>query len=294
MIHRPRLWDVISVRVRWAVRALLVLAFALPVSAQSQESTTLPAPGFDLNDMRVKVQTKATEMNIGRQWSRRFERRAKLLKNATVQEYVDRIAQNVGRNSDVQVPITIKIVDSNEINAISFPGGFLYINSGLILAVDDEAEIAGVIAHEIAHVVARDGMKNSFYLGTGTFIVLPTVEVGGGLGEAGGFLIPLKFRASPREMDADRRGIQYMQKAGYDPKALVTFLERMRAKDETELDNVLAMFQTHPPTAERIRSIQEAITSSEPLTNSHLDTTAELQQIKALLIRNESLNGEKE
>src|SRR5437016_8902792 len=139
MIHRPRLWDVISFRVRWAVRALLVLAFTLPVSAQSQESTTLPAPGFDLNEMRVKVQTKATEMNIGRQWSRRFERRAKLLKNATVQEYVDRIAQNVGRNSDVQVPIMIKIVDSNEINAISFPGGFLYINSGLILAVDDFA-----------------------------------------------------------------------------------------------------------------------------------------------------------
>src|SRR5439155_12812543 len=89
--------------------------------------------------MRVKVQTKATEMNIGRQASRRFERRAKLLKNATVQEYVDRIAQNVGRNSDVQVPIMINIVDSNEINAISFPGGFLYINSGLILAVDDFA-----------------------------------------------------------------------------------------------------------------------------------------------------------
>src|SRR5437667_11245175 len=182
--------------------------------------------------MRVKVQTKATEMNIGRQSSRRFERRAKLLTNATVQEYVDRIAQSVGRNSDVQVPITIKIVDSNEINAISFPGGFLYINSGLILAVDDEAELAGVIAHEIAHVVARDGMKNSFYLGNGTSIVLPTVEVGGGLGEAGGFLIP---RASPREMDADRRGIQYMQKAGYDPKALVTFLERMGVKGETEL-----------------------------------------------------------
>src|SRR3989454_8694945 len=137
MIHRPRLWDVISVRVRWAVRAVLVLAFALPVSAQSQESTTLPALGFDLNEMRVKVQTKATEMNIGRQWSRRFERRAELLTNVTVHEYVDRIAQNVGRNSDGQVPITIKIVDSNEINAISFPGGFLYINTGLISSLDD-------------------------------------------------------------------------------------------------------------------------------------------------------------
>src|SRR5262249_2342371 len=135
MIHKPRLWDVIGVRVRRAVRALLVLAFTLPVSAQSQESTTLPAPGFDLNDMQVKVKTRATEMNIGRQWSRRFERQVKLLKNATVQEYVDRIAQNVGRNSDVQVPITIKIVDSNVINAGSFPGGYLYISRGLILAV---------------------------------------------------------------------------------------------------------------------------------------------------------------
>src|SRR5947199_8647679 len=222
MIHRPRLWAVISVRVRWAVRALLVLAFALPVSAQSQESTTLPAPGFDLNEMRVKVQTKATEMNIGRQWSRRFERRDKLLKNATVQEHVDRIGQNVGRSSDVQVPITIKIVDSNEINAISFPGGFLYINSGLILAVDDEAEIAGVIAHEIAHVVARDGMKTSFYLGTGTSIALPTVEAGGELSEAGGFLIPLNFRASPRAMDAARRGVQYMDETGTCPRGTGT------------------------------------------------------------------------
>src|SRR5213079_1172295 len=109
MIHRPRLWDVISVRVRWAVRALLVLAFTLPVSAQSQESTTLPAPGFDLNDMRVRVQTKATEMNIGRQWSRRFERRAKHPKNGTGQEYGDRIAQNVGRRFGVQGPITIQV-----------------------------------------------------------------------------------------------------------------------------------------------------------------------------------------
>src|SRR5437588_1677735 len=224
MIHRPRRWDVISVRVRWAVRALLVLAFTLPVSAQSQESTTLPAPGFDLNDMRVKVQTKATEMNIGRQWSRRFERRATLLKNATVQEYVDRIAQNVGRNSDVQVPITIKIVDSNEINAISFPGGFLYINSGLILAVGDEAEIAGVIAHEIAHVVARDGMKNSSYLGTGAAVnpsAIPSLETNNdSVVEFGGFLIPRKFVAPPRETDADRRAIPYLQKAGYDPHGL--------------------------------------------------------------------------
>src|SRR3989442_3387505 len=109
MIHRPRLWDVISVRVRWAVRALLVLAFALPVSAQSQESTTLPAPGFDLNDMRVKVQTKATEMNIGRQWSRRFERRAQNPQKAPRHEDVAGIALKVRRTFDVSGTITSSI-----------------------------------------------------------------------------------------------------------------------------------------------------------------------------------------
>lgn len=281
--------------VTWAVGAMLAWCLSLPLAGQSQESTTLPDPRFNLNDMRVKVQTKAREITIGRQASRRFERRARVFHNGTVQEYVDRIAQNVARNSDVQVAITIKIVDSNEINALSFPGGFLYISSGLIVAVDDEAEIAGVIAHEIAHVVARDGMKNSPYLGTGTAspIDLSSIEGTNGLGEVDGFLIPLKFLASPRERDADRRGIQYMQKAGYNPKALVTFLERMRATDETELNNVLAMFQTHPPTADRIRLIEEAIAAGQPATNSHTDTTTELQQIK-LLIRSDTPNREKE
>ena len=284
---------------RWAIGTLLLLSLPLRLSGQSQEPATLPAPGFDLDDMRVKVQTKAREMTIGRQASRRFERRAKLLQNVMVQEYVNRIAQTVARNSDVQVPITVKIVDSNEINAISFPGGFLYINSGLISAVDDEGEIAGVIAHEIAHVVARDGMKNSSYLGTGTAIpiVVPSVEAGSGLdglGEVDGFLIPLRFLRSPRETDADRRGIQYMQKAGYDPKALVTFLERMRAKDETELENVLAMFQTHPPTADRIRLIQEAIASTTPTAHPPSDTVTELQQIKTVLVRSEGPDREKE
>ena len=97
----------------------------------------------DLDDMRVKTATKAREMTIGRQASRRFERRAKLIKDATVHEYVDGIAQNVAHNSDCEVPVTVKIVDSNEINAFSFPGGFLYINSGLILAVDDVGRMGG-------------------------------------------------------------------------------------------------------------------------------------------------------
>src|SRR5581483_3285378 len=121
----------------------------------------------DLDEMRVITATKAREMTIGRQASRRFERQIKLIKDPDILEYVGRIAQKVAMNSDVSVPVTIKVVDDNTVNALSFPGGFLYVTRGLILGVDDESEIAAVIAHEIAHVVVRDGMKNSSYLGTG-------------------------------------------------------------------------------------------------------------------------------
>ena len=124
----------------------------------------------DLNEMRVRTATKAREMTIGRQASRRFERQIKLIKDADVLDYINRIAQKVAASSDVMVPVTIKVIDSDTVNALSYPGGFLYVTKGLILGVADESEVAGVIAHEIAHVVARDGMKNSSYLGTGAAI----------------------------------------------------------------------------------------------------------------------------
>ena len=251
---------------------------------------SIPAAGqtVDLNDMRVRVQTRATEMTIGRQASRRFERGAKLIKDATVQGYVDGIAQNVARNSDCVVPITIKIVDSNEVNAFSFPGGFLYLSSSLILAADDDAEIAAVVAHEIAHVVARDGMKNSRYLGTGSGLNPIIVAPGGAVGtsELDGYLIPVRVADSPRETDADDRGIQYMQKAGYDPKALLRFLLKMQAREETELKSVLVMFQTHPPTAERIRLTQERIATAASTSQLNADTAADLEKIKAIILGN--------
>jgi beta-barrel assembly-enhancing protease len=257
------------------IRLLLALSLSAPVAGQN----------VDLNDMRVRVQTRAREMTIGRQASRRFERQTKLFKNATVQAYVDGIAQNVARNSDCMVPVTIKIVDSDEVNAFSFPGGFLYLTRGLILAVDDDAEIAAVIAHEIAHVVARDGMKNSRYLGTASglspIIVAPSGEVR--TSDLGGYLIPLRVEESPREIEADGRGIQYLEEAGYNPHALLRFLLKMQAKEQTELENVFVMFQTHPPTAERIRLVRERIgTGSTDQLNAN--TAVELKQIKAELL----------
>jgi predicted Zn-dependent protease len=240
----------------------------------------------DLDEMRVKTATKAREMTIGRQASRRFERQIKLVKDMDVLDYVGRIARKVAAGSDVTVPVTIKVVDDNTVNALSFPGGFLYVTRGLIMAIDDEAEIAAVIAHEIAHVVVRDGMKNSSYLGTGAGInpaAIPAPEGTDGLVDFGGYLVPRKFVAPPRETDADRRGIPYMQKAGYDPHGLITFLQKMQAKEKTDPGNVWGLYQTHPPTADRIRLVEDQVRALSPAPIVQGDTTTELKKIQALM-----------
>lgn len=269
-----------------ALGGLLALIPPAPAAAARQTSVTP-----DLNDLRVRFQTEATEIKIGRRASRRFERRIDLVEDSAVNEYVDRIAQNIAINSDVTVPVTIKVVDATEVNAVSFPGGFLYISSGLILAVDDEAEIAGVLAHEIAHVIARDGMRNNRYVGMDfgaepIILESPNGAVTNVFEDNTTTLI-----TSPRtlrELDADERAIQYMQKAGYNPESLLAFLEKLQAEETIERREVLPIFQTHPAPAERIRLVQERIGAEPVADNPPAGAREALQDIKARLVQRET------
>jgi hypothetical protein len=230
-----------------------------------------------------------TEINMGRQYAQQIESSVKLVQDPVVTEYVNRIGQNLVRNSDAQVPFTIKVIDSDEVNAMALPGGFFYVNSGLILAADEEAELAGVMAHEIAHVAARHVTRQMTRGNLANLATIPLIFVGGGIGygiyEAAGLGIPLTFLHFQRgfEAEADYLGLQYMYKTGYDPQAFVSFFEKLQAREKKKPGTLAKAFSTHPQTPDRIEKSQQEIGSILPARPQYLVSTSEFDDVKARL-----------
>jgi predicted Zn-dependent protease len=201
------------------------------------------------------------------------------------------VGQNLVRNSDARVPFTIKVIDSDEVNAFALPGGFFYVNSGLILRAQEESELAGVMAHEISHVVARHGTKQAtkgemMQLATIPLILLgPGGWAGYGIYEALQLAIPLSYLKFSRdaEREADFLGIQYMYKAGYDPNSYVTFFERIQADEKRRPGTIPKFFSTHPPTPERIADAQKEIARILPEREEYIVTTSEFDGVKSRL-----------
>ena len=231
------------------------------------------------------------EIAIGKQLAQEVERSAKLVDDPVVVEFVNRVGQNLVRNSDAKVPFTIKVIDSDEINAFALPGGFFYVNSGLVLRADEESELAGVMAHEIAHVTARHGTKNATKGELTQLAMIPLILLGPG-GWAGygiyqglNFFIPLGYLKFSRdaEREADFLGLQYMYKAGYDPNAYVTFFEKVQAEERRRPGSIPKVFSTHPPTPERIQNTQQEIATILPVREQYIVTTSEFDLVKARL-----------
>lgn len=230
-----------------------------------------------------------SEIRIGKEFAQQVEQNVKLVRDPVVNEYVNRIGQNLVRNSDARVPFTIKVVDDDSINAFALPGGFLYVNSGLILAADEEAELAGVMAHEIAHVAARHGTRQMTRGQLANFATIPLIFVGGGLGyalqSAAGLALPLTFMTFSRsfEAEADYLGVQYMYKTGYDPQAFLAFFEKVQAQEKEKPGRLAKAFATHPQTPDRITKTQEEIYRILPARPQYLVTTSEFDEVKARL-----------
>jgi predicted Zn-dependent protease len=230
-----------------------------------------------------------TDIKIGKSYAMQLEASMKMVKDPVVNEYVNRVGQNLVRNSDAKVPFTIKVVDADDVNAMALPGGFFYVNSGLILAADDEAELAAVMAHEIAHVARRHATRGQTRADIANIMTLPLIFVGGGIGyaarEVAGIGLPLTFLKFSRgfEAEADYFGLQYMYKAGYDPNAFVTIFEKLQALDKKKPGSLSKAFSTHPQTPDRISETQKEIATILPPKDQYIETTSEFNDVKARL-----------
>ena len=235
--------------------------------------------------------SQAKEMQIGRQLAMEVEQQAKMIDDPIVTEYVNRVGQNIVLHSDAKVPFTIKVIDSDEVNAFALPGGFFFVNKGLILAADNEAELAGVMAHEIAHVAARHAMENQ---GKGTlfnYASLATIILGVPIastvlyngGGIIGRLASLKFSRNA-EAEADNLGVQYLYASGYDPTALSTMFEKLAEQNKKKPGTISKLFASHPPSAQR-RDTSLELVARFPEREEYVISTSEFQRVKSHLMK---------
>jgi predicted Zn-dependent protease len=238
------------------------------------------------------------QVAMGKTYAQQVESTARMITDPVITEYVNRVGQNLVRNSDAQVPFTIKVVDDDSINAFALPGGFFYVNSGLILAADNEAELAGVMAHEIGHVAACHAARQQTRGELANLISLPLIFVGGGYGiyaaeQAASLALPAAFLKFSRgfEAQADYLGVEYMYKTGYDPQAFVSFFEKIEATEKKKPGALAKVFETHPPTPDRMEKAQQEISTILPPKDEYILDTSEFENVKARLAALE--NGRK-
>jgi len=231
------------------------------------------------------------QVAMGRDYSQQVEHSAKLINDPVVTEYINRIGQNIVRNSDAKVPFTIKVIDDDSINAFALPGGFFYVNTGLILAADNEAELAGVMAHETAHVaachVAREQTRGNIV----SLASIPLIFVPGGWAVYEGTQaalsigVPLTFMKFSRsfEAQADFLGMEYMYKAGYDPQAFISFFEKIEAQEKKKPGFIAKAFESHPMTADRVAAAQKELKNVLPARPEYVVDTSEFENVKSRL-----------
>ena len=244
----------------------------------------------NINKHQINFYSLDKEVALGRQLSAEVDRQAKFVEDPIITEYINRVGQNLVLHSDAKVPFTIKVLDVDEINAFALPGGFFYVNKGLILTADNEAELAGPMAHEIAHVAARHGVEQSSKGQLISWGSLPMYIFLGGWGgyaiqQAAQIAIPIGFLKFSRgaEEEADMLGAQYMWASGYDPHSLVTFFEKLQAKEKKKPGTMAKIFSTHPVVGDRIDKVN-ALVARFPERNEYIINTSEFNQVKNRLV----------
>ena len=271
-----------------AVTAFLAVSTA-PLASAGDKKTDPDEIGNRDVGKGVNFYSLEKEIAMGKQYAQQVEQQAKIINDPVISEYVNRVGQNLVRNSDAKVPFTIKVIDSEEVNAFALPGGFFFVNSGLLLKADSEAELAGVMAHEIAHVAARHGTRQATRGQIAQLATIPLIFMGGwtgyGIYQGASVLLPVTFLHFSRafESEADLLGLEYMYKTGYDPTAFVDFFEKIETLEKKKPGTMSKVFSTHPMTEDRIKAAQKNIAEYLKAKPEYVVTTSEFNDVKARL-----------
>lgn len=274
----------------------LAAGLALPLAAQSANEKDLKDIGHRGVGDGMNFYSLEKEIALGKGLAQQVEATARIEKDPQINEYINRLAQNLVRHSDAKVPFTVRVIESPDVNAAALPGGYFFVNTGLILAADNEAELAGAMAHEIAHVAARHGTRAATKMELFNYATIPLIFVGGGVGFAGRSLasvaVPMSFLKFTRgdEKEADYLGMQYMYESGYDPQGFTEMFEKLLSEEKHQPGTIAKAFETHPPTPDRIAASEKEIATLLPPRPEYVENTSEFDQMKARLAMLEHLD----
>ncbi|MFC1513625.1 M48 family metallopeptidase [candidate division KSB1 bacterium] len=236
--------------------------------------------------------TTQQEVEMGSEFAKEIEKEYELLENPEWEEYINEIGNKIFAVCDrKEINYYFNIVDdSTTINAFALLGGYTYFYSGLLLNAENEAEIAGVIAHEIGHITAKHSVERlTAMLGYQAFIALALGKNASDLelvaanlfGSAG-----MLYYGKKSELEADRRAVQYMIAAGYDPNALITFFEKLESLQTHKPGRIEKLLSTHPQPSERIEKLKEELIIINTDKKGVLNTEKYLQ-MKQILYKNQ-------
>ena len=260
-----------------------------PKGKLSDDENPLMIGKRNINAHQINFYSLNKEVALGRQLAADVDRQGKFIEDPVVTEYVNRVGQNLALHSDAKIPFTIKVLDSDDVNAFALPGGFLYVNKGAVLAADSEAELAGVMAHEIAHVAARHGVEQASKMTLANYAMIPLIFMTGGLGylayQAAQIGVPLTFLKFSRnvESEADKLGAEYLWASGYDPNNFLSFFEKLEKKEKHKPGTLSKLFGTHPPTPDRIVKVRDLL-ARFPDRDEYTVSTSEFNRVKSRLL----------
>jgi predicted Zn-dependent protease len=280
------------------MRSLLVVFLVLTFTAGLLQAADKKKPKDDPTQIGerkvancVNFYSIEKEIALGKQLAEEVARQAKLEEDPIITEYVNRVGQNLVRNSDAKVPFTFRVVHDDILNAFALPGGFIFVNTGLLKIADEEDEFAGAVAHEIAHVAARHMTCQATKSTIASIATLPlSVLLGGwtgyGVRQAAGVLVPMTFLKFGRndETEADYLGVQYMYAAGYDPAGAISIFEKMDALSKKKPGIVAQVFATHPMDTDRIQKTQKEIDQILPAKPEYIVNTSEYSAVRERLL----------